>query len=199
MSIYFAQIRKAKVRSYFRNAKHFANAADFLLITTKNPLLCNMTDQSKNALAWRLELIFWLFTAIVVVGVLYPIVSKLEHYRFLFENVLFIIIFITFARYIFLLKHTFLAKRQRLKFAVAVACLPILLWVVNSVNAFQTFLDENGPIALVGELPLQQATSMVSYIRSEMIFFGTAAGISTVLLAIRLLVSIWTWRNRGRV
>jgi uncharacterized membrane protein YbaN (DUF454 family) len=57
----------------------------------------------------------WLITALVVAGVLYPVLTTVSSYPFLLTNIIFIVAFITFARYIFQLKHSFLAHRTFFK------------------------------------------------------------------------------------
>ncbi len=154
---------------------------------------------AQKGLYLKLELVWWLFTIILAAGLLYPIQSKLSNYPFLLTTLAFIIIFVTFTRYVFLLKHTFLAKRQVLKVVITFLCLPVVWYLVEGINFFQTFVDEQGPLALVRELPDHQQESMFKYIRSVILFFGVGGVIVTVVLAIRLIVSVWRLRNRGSV
>ena len=146
-----------------------------------------------------LELIWWVVTAIIALIVLYPIISKITDYPFLFTNLLFIIAFITITRYIFLLKHTFLAYQQRLKVIIALLCIPFLFFLVQEITNFQTFLDEQGIEALVGNLSYANREEMGSYIRNEILLFGVGSAICTVLFFFRLIISVWRVRNRGTV
>ncbi len=155
-------------------------------------------EQNKG-LFLKLELIWWLFTLILVAGVLYPILSKVNSYPFLLINIVFIIVFVTFTRYVFLLKHTFIAKKQILKIVLMILCLPITLYLINGINFFQTYVDEQGVESVVGNLPFNQQESMMSYIRSLLIFFGVGGIVATVAFAIRLMVSVWKLKNRGEV
>ena len=68
--------------------------------------------QDKSKLAGQLEFVWWLFTAILAAGIVYPILNRIDNYPFLLTNVVHVIIFITFTRYIFLLQYTFLAHRN---------------------------------------------------------------------------------------
>jgi hypothetical protein len=147
----------------------------------------------------QLELYFWLFTALIATAVLLPIITRLPDYPFLLTNIVFVVVAITMTRYLFLLKHTFLAKRQRLKVIFFFLFIPLIFYMVQEINYFQTFLDEEGPEAIVGSLPLSNQESMITYIRSQIILFGVAGIISTVTLGFRLLLSVWRLRNRGKV
>jgi hypothetical protein len=40
---------------------------------------------------------------------------------------------------------------------------------------------------------------MMNYIRSEMLLFGVAGIISSVIFPFRMLMSVWRYRNQGRV
>lgn len=146
-----------------------------------------------------LEILFWIFTAVVVAAVLLPVVIAVEGYPFLFTNVAYIVTAITITRYLFLLPHTFLARRQALKVTAVFLCIPLLFYLVQELNHFQVFIDEEGLDALVGSLPYQRRNNMVDYIRSEMLLFGTASIVSAVAFPFRLLASVWRTRNRGTV
>lgn len=147
----------------------------------------------------QLELYFWLFTALIAAAVLLPIVTRLPDYPFLLTNIVFVLVAVTMTRYLFLLKHTFLAERQRLKVIAFFSFIPLIFYLVQELNYFQTFLDEEGPAAIVGSLPFSSQESMITYIRSQIILFGVASIISTVALGFRLLISVWRLRNRGKV
>ena len=147
----------------------------------------------------QLEFYFWVFTLVVAAGILLPILSTLPDYRFLLPNIVYIVVAITMTRYLFLLKHTFLAKRQVLKVAISLLCIPLLFYLVQALNGFQTFLDEEGPEAIVGPLAYSSRSGLMTYIRSEMLLFGVASIISAFVLPFRLILSVWRTRNRGTV
>lgn len=157
------------------------------------------TMSQSRKLQLSLELIWWVFTAIIALATLYPIISKLPEYPFLRINIIFIIAFITFTRYIFLLKHTFLAYQQRLKIVLALLCIPTMFLLVEQITNFQTFLDEQGIDALVGHLPFAKREGMVSYVRNQILLFGVGSCISAFFLFFRLIISVWRVRNRGTV
>ena len=162
------------------------------------PLNSTSMDKRTSAM-WRLELLWWLLTALVVVGLLYPILRDIKDYPFLVLNIVFIVTSITFARYIFLLKHTFIAKRQWAKVVLVFLCIPIILYLVNGINYFQTFLDEKGIESFMSGIDLEKQYALVSYIRNEMIFFGVGSLISAIIMPFRLLISVWRLHNRGTI
>lgn len=151
-----------------------------------------------KTLALRLEIIFWILTALVAFGVLYPITSRVQHYPFLTTNIIYIITFITVTRYIFLLQHTFLARRQILKVALVFAFIPFIFYLVQELNYFQTYLDEEGMDTIVGNLPYGRRDDMARYIHSQLLLFAVGSIISSVLFPFRLIISVWRLRNRGK-
>ena len=148
---------------------------------------------------WTLELLWWLFTLIVVVAVLFPVYSRIDRFPFWTANIVFIITFITLTRYIFLLPFTLIAKRQILKIALVFLCIPLIFYLIQQLNFFQTFLDEEGIEAVVGNLPFGQRGKMVDYVRSEMLLFGVGSIITAILFPFRMIASVWLYRNRGTV
>lgn len=146
-----------------------------------------------------LELVFWIFTALAALVVMLPIITEVEGYPFWFINIIYIVTAITATRYIFLLQHTFLARRQPLKVALVFLCIPFVFYLIQELNHFQTFIGEEGMDALVGSLPYRRRNNMADYIRSEMLFFSVGSIISSVILPFRLLSSYWRTRNRGTV
>lgn len=162
-------------------------------------LLFFIVETNKMNKKAQLELFFWLFTLVILAAVLLPMATRLPDYPFFLANTVFVITAITMTRYLFLLKHTFLAKQQRLKVIVFFLLIPLAFYIIQELNYFQTFLDERGPEAIVSSMPLSSQDNMLTYIRSEVIFFGVASIISTVALGFRLLVSVWRLRNRGEV
>lgn len=147
--------------------------------------------EQTRPLLLRLEFIWLAITAIVAAVLLIPILYRLPDYQFLWTNVAFIVVMITFTRYIFLLRFTFLAKWRIVKVALIFICLWLAFLLVQEINGFQTYLDENGIEAVVGSLPRDDQQGMMSYIRSEMLLFGVGAVISCAVLPLRLVVSIW--------
>ena len=154
---------------------------------------------NKTKLQTRLELTWWIITIIAVIAVLFPIYKTKTDYPFYWSNILFIVSTITLSRYIFLLKHTFLAKRQWLKVLVAVACIPLFLYLMKELNFFQKIAGNIGLEEMFSHLSLGGQTTMTTYVRTEMLFFGTASVITAGLMALRMIISFWRTHNRGTV
>ncbi len=155
--------------------------------------------QEQLKLSLRLELLWWSFTAILALGILYPIVSKIDPYPFWGINLLYIVVFVTFTRYVFLLKFTFLAKMQWVKAALILVSVPIIFALIHYLNLFQTFVDERGPETLTSGLRGSEAEQLATYIRAEMMLFAVGSVIIAVIFPFRMLRSIWRVRNSGQV
>ena len=157
-----------------------------------------MSSQKKN-LPLKLELIWWVFTLVVVAGVIIPILSSIEHYPFTKINILFVVVFITLARYIFLLRHTFLAKQQKLKAVLIFLSIPFTFYLISELYSFQIFLDENGVESFIDTtISIEKRNQLTSFIRNQMMFFGAGSVMTAIMFPFRMVMSIWTFRNRGR-
>lgn len=148
----------------------------------------------------QLEVSWWLFTASIAFLVILPILLNVKGYPFLWSNVAFIVAFITLTRYVFLLKYTWIARREAMKVIFFFLCIPILFFTIQEVNLFQTYLDENGVEALVGQqFPYTKRAALGKYVHSEMLLFGIGTVIAGIVFPFRLLISVWRGRNTGKV
>ena len=180
----------------FEKAWYHATSASFLRFSIRS-FRSDETVDMNNKLV--LELLWWIFTGVIVLVVLFPIYSKVEEYAFWLPNIVFIVAFITLTRYIFLLPFTFIARRQILKLALAFLSLPLLFYLIEQLNFFQTFLDEEGPRAIIGWHPFGEQEELIAYVRSEMLLFGVGSVISALIFPFRMVISVWRLRNRGTV
>ena len=153
----------------------------------------------KNSLLVKFEILWWIFTLVLLIGILYPILPYLNSYTFLFTNLIYIIVFITITRYIFFLRHTFLAHKEILKLVFIFLSVPFVFYLIQALNTFQTFLDNYGIAAVLGTVPEAATKSMASYVYSEMLLFGVGSIVSAIIFPFRLALSIWRTRNKRGV
>ena len=157
-------------------------------------------NNQQRSLYLSMELVWWVITFVVVLLTLFPIYQTVgKNYPFYTSNILFIIVFITFTRKIFLLKHSFLADWEKIKIALIVFTPILIFLLINELNYFQTFLDEKGAENFMAQLSIPERESMRKYITAEMLLFGVGSLIATFVLPFRLLLSIWRIRNRGTI
>ena len=157
----------------------------------------NTNPQYKQSLTILLEAVWWFATVVLVLGLIYPIYKFLPSWPFLSWNITFIVVLVTFTRYIFLLQHTFLAKRQVLKIVFLLLMFPLTFILVSGLHGFMNFIEERTWDPLTGMLPPEEKLSMENYIWQLMIFFGVGSIVSAPVLAVRLFLSVWRTRNRG--
>lgn len=148
----------------------------------------------------QLELILWTITLVVILLVMFPIWSVMGmDFTFHHSNVLAIFIFLTFTRLIFLLRHSYMSRSVALKIFFILVSIPLFILFVTRLNEFQTFIDENGTLALLGTYRPHDDISLARYMRYEYIFFVTASLITIVMMPFRMIISIWRTHNRGTV
>ncbi len=73
----------------------------------------------------------------------------------------------------------------------------VAIYSYMALNDFIDFYQEYGIYAYLQHLPLKKQYSLGDYIFGEYIFFGVLAVISSILLPIRLLISVWRVYNKG--
>ncbi len=147
----------------------------------------------------KVELIWWLFTLILIVIVLLPIWLNAPHYPFFYQNTILITAFVTFTRYIFFLPLTLIARKKWIKLFIIGASAILFFILTTALGDFRNFLEEEGLQTLVEDLRVQDQTRMIDYMKSEMVFFGVGSIISGVVLPFRMIISLWRVRNRGTV
>jgi len=147
-----------------------------------------------------LELVWWIATLVIVALFLLPVMNYIgDGYEFYQPNIIFIVLFVTFTRYIFLLKHTFLAKNKILKLILIFLPIPLLVYSVDALFNFQDFIDKGAHIRMLSHLTPDTAMDITKYIKYQFIFFGTGSILVLFLLPIRMIISIWRGINKGTV
>lgn len=156
-----------------------------------------MSEVRKHKL--NAELTWWILTAIVIGLAFAPIWLLVPDYPFYWQNALFIVIFITFARYTLMLRYTFIAHTKWLKLIIILSSVLFVFVLMTALQDFRNFMDERGLQTLVDDLGVYQQTRIIRYIKHEMIFFGTGSIITAMLLPVRMIISLWRMKNSGRV
>ncbi len=145
------------------------------------------------------EAIWWVITAVMVTVVMYPIWTSFPAYKFNGVNIATIVLFVTFARYTFFLQYTFLATLQKAKIGFILFTVAIVATLMTQIQSFNVWIDGGDPDILLDSVGnAAKRESLLNYIKSEYLFFVVAAIVSAVFLSLRLLVSIWRLRNRGK-
>lgn len=152
-----------------------------------------------GGLKFSLELIMWIVTAILICLIMLPVYVNIKSYPFYLTNIIFIVVFFTFARYIFLLKHTIVSRSLIFKGSMMLVSIPLIMYLLDGLSSFQGFVDDIGLQTLVTDLTPSRQQSLITYIRTEMLFFGVGAIIVAILFPFRMLVSIWRGINKNTV
>jgi hypothetical protein len=145
----------------------------------------------------RLELLWWLFTALVLIIVYLPMYINEIEFPHKYYNWAFIILSITITRFIFQLKHTFIAFNLALKLLLMFLSVVVFLQAYKGINLLNVFNDENGYFHLFEHLPLEKRYDMAAYVNWQYFIFGIATAIAAIVFPFRLLISIFRVKNRG--
>lgn len=154
---------------------------------------------NQRALLLKLEFFWWFIAALMAAVLVLPIYLKLPGFPHIGLNVLLVFCFVLFTRHIFFLRFTFIAKRQYLKVALFFIMIPVVFLLIQKLNFLQGYINEGILFNDLEELPYKEQLNLEKYIRHETLLIGTAAIVSAILFAIRMLISVWKYRNRGTV
>lgn len=153
-----------------------------------------------NKLAWLFELLWLAFAAILTLVVLLPVHGTINE-EYLRDNAIFIFLTVTFFRLFLYVKQVpYLTK------LLARVLLIVLLGVLffQFMITIQEFLwdMDNHTISkfLTPEKAFQHSQETVDkyfYFKSEFILFATACEMMVVLLAIRVVASMWQYGPKG--
>lgn len=166
------------------------------------------TTMAQPTLVPRLimELLWWLITAVVAYLVLIPIYNTLNEHPYLVFNLVCVAVFITFTRYVFLLRYSFFSHLLPVKVFLVFGALPLFIYLMANMFDFQVFLNEHGVDGLFpylrdpGNITMPEMEQTFVYFRREMLFFASSAIIITAILPVRMLISAWRVYNKtGKV
>ena len=155
--------------------------------------------QKRWVLVLVLELLWWLFTGVLVYLVLHPIYEVMHVWPFERSNIICVVILTTFTRYIFLLEHTFLARWQEGKVVVMLLMFPAAFLLIEDVYGYMRYIDNYSWQPITGHLPPSGRANIEAYLGFEMMFFGIGGIVSAPILAVRMFLSVWRTRNRNTV
>lgn len=148
---------------------------------------------NKNLLT--IEVIWWAITAIVITAVFWPIRQAGIEWPFKTWNIVFVVVMITLSRHILMLQYSLIWRMQIVKIVLILAMFPLGFVLIEHLNEFMVFADEQRLKALTEHLPFQQHRSMDAYLWNEMLFFGVSSIITVFILPVRLFVSVWRQHN----
>lgn len=143
-----------------------------------------------------LEILWLIFTFILIWVVMLPIFNEVPAFPFKWENALFIAVFITLFRYIFFLKHSWLYRNKYAQVFFMLAGISLVVILMRILNNFTLFLDDSGIVSVLGNLPYRRQIWLISYIKTEFLLFGLGSIIAAIILPIRLLVAFWRNINK---
>ena len=147
---------------------------------------------------WMAELVFWAITIVLLFAIVYPVYQFYgDKFPYIIFNASAVLIFLLFTRYIFLLRFAPHSHNPWIKLVLLFSCIPIFLYLLNGLWDFQNFLD----IGMLENIARADASfakneSMNKYTTYEFIFFSTGALITTVIMPVRMVISIFRVMNK---
>ena len=145
--------------------------------------------------------VIWLALLLLLLTiVLFPIYNAFgANYPFYFANSVFVFVTGLCIRFIFFLEYSFIRKWKWTKLILVFTTPLLLLPLFGYFVDFKEFIDSKGLQSIMSDLHSDRQLSLSKYIRSEMIFFGSSAILSCVVLIFRMISSLWRQKNTSKV
>ena len=167
----------------------------------KHLLLLALESDMRDSLLIKkimVEGLGWLITLVILALVLLPIYTQIgSAYLFYFDNTMFVLIGVTFLRYMFLLSYHWLSSSKWLKALFIFVPIPIFFYLLGALYEFQAYSDEVGLGEMLSTLSHESEVSLRKYIKSEMLLFWAMAFLSNLYMPIRMILSLWREVNKG--
>ncbi len=139
---------------------------------------------------WRAELLFWVIVFIATALIILPVQLNTIGFPFLWHNITFLLISLTFFRWIFFWKFT-PYERNKWIIALLICIQPLLIFIlVRLVSDFQIYIDYSGLYQFLGHHSMETAKALSEYIKTEMLGFGVFAIIASATLFFRLIYQL---------
>ena len=146
------------------------------------------------------DLIWSVMVLLVITIILFPIYTSIHTtYPFYPSNIFFIVVTGFGIRLLFFLEYSIIRRAKWVKLAILFLMPVLIIPLANYFIDFQVFMENHGLQSLLSTLSADKQFSLMKYIRSEMLFFGSAAIICTVAVVFRMIISLWRQYNTNRV
>ena len=140
---------------------------------------------------WLLELTWWVLTAVIVTIILLPIRLAGIPFHFWQYNLFFIIVSVTFGRFLFFFHLHPLYKSKIFKISM-IFLVPVLFFpMVEGLHSFIEFNDREGIQTLLTHLSNQRQNQFRWFIQREYLILAIAAFVSSFLMIIKMIRALW--------
>jgi len=162
-----------------------------LFLNKKISVKQNIKTKLISALLWLI------FTILLISVVLWPIYSNNINYQFYFNNILFIVVAVYFFRYIFRIKHTLIENKLLVKLIIMPLGIVMAIYTYMAMNDFIDYYQSFGIYKSLEKFDLDKQYFLGDYIQNQYLFFGVAALVSSIIIPIRMLISVFRVYNKG--
>lgn len=139
---------------------------------------------------WRAEILLWLIVAVATFMIIYPVYQNTYNFPFLWVNTLFVVLALTFSRWIFFWRIT--PYENTMWVIVILVCIqPLLLFIlIRLFGDFRLYLDEKGLFPVLTQQSMEESMRWAKIIKMEMIAFSVFVIISAITLFFRLIYQV---------
>ena len=151
--------------------------------------------KSAAGLNWIRELLWWLFTIVFVITVLFPIQGYIKP-EYQGVNILFIVLSVTYFRYILFLDTVPYLRSTWAKVALFIINALVFFQFLRAIQGFLDVMDSHTLSAFLTEEYMfahaDEVDRVFMYFKREYILFATTCQMLLAILNVRMLYSVWS-------
>ena len=140
---------------------------------------------------WILESLWLAFAALLAAALTLPALFRVGGYHYLPEIAGCAFAFVTLGRLVFFSEQAPWMRPRFTKGVVPIACIPLILFAVLTLNNVQNLVDAEGADALFFAARGPSALRWATYLRDMAVFVCAGTVVAAVVLPIVLLVRLW--------
>ena len=140
---------------------------------------------------WVAEILWWIITLIICSLVLLPISVHEVPFQFIGFNVLYVIVGMTWCRYLLFFNSHPLAYSRIFKILLIFVAPLFFFPMLEGIHAFLEFNDREGLQSILSHLSFKKQVWLMRYIRSEYLFFSFMSFLGSFALIIKMIRAFW--------
>ncbi|GEM_PF-1710664 len=141
------------------------------------------------------EWIWWGFSLLLLLFILFPLRHELPLFPLLTANVLFVLLGFHYLRLAIWWRYTPLFFHKKWRIALGFAAIPSIFYFVNRINDYIYYKDDGKVLQLFFDLPFDESVKKLNYLNNEFLFLGVTAVLAGIFFSLRMFWSAWQYRK----
>jgi hypothetical protein len=148
--------------------------------------------------AWKVEIVWWIFTGLALWALTYPITRDVYEYAFIGRQLWLILIAITFVRFILMFKISPYKQSYIAMALISIGAIAACIYSIRNLSLFQNHIDEQGLNVFTQHLPDPKGTALGKYLVSLFLTTATISMVTSALMPFQMVRYLWKKYNINR-